>query len=373
MNEFTTPEGTRDLILQESYTRKQLQLELEDCFQSWGYQEVTTPMIEYYNTYNVAQMKEEQMYKFFDASGKILTLRPDMTIPIARVAATKFKDASLPLRFRYSANVFKVNEKLSGNKNEICDCGVELIGVEEPSGDLQILACAIDALSLLGDIHYTLEIGNINFFQEACRDLSLNSEQISKLATLIDKKSLKSLELYVQELGLDEAMQTFFMKLPWLCGGKEVLEEARKYAFNDRLVSILDTLETIRLQLAQLGYEKFITFDLGKVARLHYYTGLIFEAFVAGVGMSILSGGRYDALLKCFGKDLAAIGFSVRLDALLDIITRKEERKRITLLYPKDKIVEALEKAGTLRKNFIVELQEDEQVASPRIKEEPTC
>lgn len=370
MNEFTTPQGTRDLVIDECYTRRKLRIELEDVFARWGYQEVITPMIEYYNTFSMADMKEEEMYKILDASGRILTLRPDMTIPIARVAATKFKDAKGPLRFMHCSNVFKVNEQLHGNKNESCDCGIELIGVEEPCGDLEVLNCAFDALRILGDIRYTLEIGNLNFFHAACKDLNISKQEQEQLADLVNRKSLKSLEDFVNTLDISDDMKAFFNKLPWLNGSVEILNEARAYAFNEELVNTLNQLEQLCGQLKALGYDDVVTIDLGKVPSLNYYTGLIFEAFVEGVGISILSGGRYDELLKRFGKDLPAIGFAVRLDALLDIIQRKDSRKRIVLEYSSKHCLEALRKAQVLRENFIVELAINEDIDEVRTRKD---
>ena len=108
MIEFTTPLGTRDLIQQECVDKRRLEQHFRHIFERWGYEEVMTPMLEYYQTFSIANMKEKEVYKILDASNRIVTLRGDMTIPISRVVATKFKEAPLPLRFQYCANVFKV-------------------------------------------------------------------------------------------------------------------------------------------------------------------------------------------------------------------------------------------------------------------------
>lgn len=362
MIEFTTPLGTRDLIKQEALTRRVLQTKLTTIFDHWGYEEIVTPMIEYYNTFSIADMKEQEVYKILDASNRILTLRADMTIPIARVAATKFKDCELPLRFQYSANVFKVIEEFSGNQNESTDCGIELLGVEEPYGDLEILACALDALSVLKGLHYTLEIGNLNFFQAACDVLQLADETRSTLADLINRKSLKALNDYVDTLALDDQKKEFFKQLPWLCGDISILKEANAYAFHDDLKDILTQLDTLCTQLKQLGYDDAITIDLGKIPRMKYYTGLIFEAFVEGVGISVLSGGRYDKLVQRFGRDVCAIGFAIRLDALLEVLNIQETKECCTIKYPPNQQVEALRKAQELRTKQIVVLKMDEEV-----------
>lgn len=362
MNEFTTPQGTRDFIVNECYTRRNLRMQLEDIYRKWGYQEIITPMIEYYDTFRIADMREEEMYKILDASGRILTLRPDMTIPLARVAATKFKDVKGPLRFMHTSNVFKVNEELHGNKNESCDCGVELLGVEEPYGDLEILNCALDALSILQDTRYTLEIGNLNFFHSACKDLNITPQQQVQLGDLVNRKSMTSLKEFVDTLDIQEERKEFFLQLPWLCGDITILKEATAIAFNDELLAIVKQMETLCKNLHALGFDKALTIDFGKVPHLKYYTGLIFEAFVEGVGISVLSGGRYDKLLKRFGKDMPAIGFAVRLDALQDILQNQDCEQRIIVEYNETHCVDALLKAQQLRKTNIVEMRLNKQI-----------
>lgn len=370
MIEFTTPLGTRDLIQQECENKRFLEKHFRTVFEKWGYEEVMTPMLEYYQTFSVAQMKEQEIYKILDASNRILTLRGDMTIPIARVAATKFKKSTAPLRFQYCANVFKVKERLSGNQNESTDCGVELFNVPEPYGDLEILACALDALQILDGHQYTLEIGNRNFFQAACTALHLPDSSIQSLADMINRKSLKELQDYADALALSEDKKQFFKQLPWLCGDIKVLTEARSLAFDPSLHAILDELNELCQLLQQLGYAKHISIDLGKIPRMEYYTGIIFDAYVEGSGDSVLSGGRYDHLTGRFGKSCSAIGFAIRLDALSAIIHHHSAQKHISLHYPPHLQAEAFLQAKQLRNESIVHLVLDENSTTIQIKEE---
>lgn len=370
MIEFTTPPGTRDLIRQECIDKRYLEQHFRTVFTHWGYEEVMTPMLEYYQTFSIANMKEKEVYKILDASNRIVTLRGDMTIPISRVVATKFKDSPFPLRFQYCANVFKVKERLSGNQNESSDCGVELYGVDAPYGDLEILACALDALSVLEGYQYTLEIGNRNFFHEACTALSLEKTAVERLADYINRKSLKELQDYVDELSISEAHKHFFKQLPWLCGDLSTIAEARSIAFDESLNTILDELETLCDQLKELGYEKHISIDLSKLPRMEYYTGIIFDAYVEGIGDSVLSGGRYDQLTKRFGKNISAVGFAIRLDALAALLHHHETQKTITLSYPAQLQIEALKKAEKLRKTAVVKLFVDNTLTQIQSKEE---
>lgn len=373
-NKHLIPEGTRDLILGECLIKKNLQNNIEGVLDKWGYKEVVTPTIEFYNTFNseFQSLKDEELFKFFDNKGRILVLRPDMTIPIARVVGTKFKDANPPLRFRYTANVFRVNESLGGKKNEYTDCGVELIGLSDEESDLEILVTALDSLKVLKNNNFKFEIGNINFFNAAISELDLDKEEINKLAELIDKKNLKSLENYLNELNLSEDYKEFFNKLPWLFGGEDVLIEGKKYAFNDELKNIIEYLEKLSSSLKKLGYEDMLTFDLGMVPGLNYYTGIIFRGYVEGVGVTVLSGGRYDNLISKFGRDIPAVGFSIKIDALLDVIEEESKKeKKYVIYYGNSYSLEAIKKAKTLRNlGFVVELIPDNNLQGIDVKEE---
>lgn len=374
MKQFTIPTGMRDVILDECAARRELQQAIEERFESWGYDEVITPMIEFYKTYEAGfdNINEQDMYKFFDAQGRILMLRADMTIPIARLAATKFKDVQPPLRFRYCANVFKVHEDLSGLKNEISDCGVELIGVDQQSGDLEILMTALDALSVVKDHTWVLEIGNINFFREACRFFQISQEDSEELSDLIDQKSMTSLAEKLDSLKLSEEGKTFFLQLPWMSGDREILEKAKQYCFCEELKEILRRLLLLADDLQQLGCVQ-IRFDLGKTKNLNYYTGIVFEAYVEGVGKRVLSGGRYDTLLEKYGRNLPAVGFSIKLDALSQIYQAKEKEKKTVIKYHPDDRVEAMKKARELAKTTRICMIVDSSIKDIEIKEETLC
>lgn len=164
MQQIQLPQGMKDTILNECEKKKYLQNTLEQIFESFGYEEIITPTIEYYETYENAfkNIQTTDMYKFFDENGRILTLRTDMTVPIARVCASKFKDSKPPFRYRYTSNVFKVRQKFAGKRSEVTDCGIELIGLDSKS-DVQVLCCALEVMKNFKN--YTLEIGNVKFFQ----------------------------------------------------------------------------------------------------------------------------------------------------------------------------------------------------------------
>lgn len=349
MKQIRIPAGMRDTIQKDAARKEKLRRKIEEVYASYGYEKVETPLIEFYSTYQYAfsSITEEELVKFIDENGNIVALRTDMTLPIARVCASKFLNTEPPYRFRYTANVYKVRQHFAGKRNEVTDCGIELIGMED-TADLEILACALEVMKQMNVEDYTLEIGYSDFFKKACALSSLNEKQTSQLANLVDRKSLVELASYLDEQSLPEAQKKFFLALPYL-SGKDALSNAKECSFHRELKEAVEKMETLQEELNELGYGEYVQFDFGKVPHLDYYTGIIFEGYVSGVGSSVLSGGRYDNLLAKFGRDLPACGFGVKIDYLLDV-AQEEVETPVSIFYPKDKKVEALKRAEQLRK-----------------------
>lgn len=357
----TIPEGTRDLILDECIIKRNLERNVDGLFEKWGYKEVITPTLEFYETfnYNSQSLREEDMYKFFDNRGRILVLRPDMTIPIARVMETKLKDVGLPIKLRYTSNVFRVHESLGGKRNEYTDCGVEFIGLEDKKSDLEILVLALEALKKLGLKDFKLEVGNIGFFNGAFKNLEIDQEYKEIIARFIEDKNLKNLEDYLADLDIKEDYKKFFNKLPWMFGDKQVLEEAKKLAFNEDIKENLEYLENLYLELKELGYGENVTFDLGMVPGLNYYTGIIFRGYGEGVGNTLLRGGRYDNLINVSKNSIPAIGFSIDINSVIPIVKLNNNLKEneYKIYYCKKNKIEAIRKSEELRSNgYIVDL-----------------
>lgn len=350
--QIRTPQGMRDLAGDDVRKKRYLQKVMLDAFEKHGFEEVMTPAMEYYQTYSRAfdDLQDREMVKLFDENSDILALRLDMTVPIVRMAAARYQDAPKPLRFSYCSNVYKMRKSFAGKRSEVMDCGIELIG-SDPFSDLEVLTTALDTLDAIGLEGYTFEIGEANFFDIAASLVFENREDRIKAADLINRKSMVELREFFEESGLNPVVQEFFMALPMLNGSAEILEEARKYAFNEDLMAVIDRLEAIYLALKELGYESAIRFDLGKIPYLNYYTGLIFEAFAFGVGTSILSGGRYDRLCEKFGMPAQACGFSLKLDYLIDLVQAPEKKPLWKVRYPADRWKEAFELADEIRRN----------------------
>ncbi len=354
MRQIQIPSGMRDVFPSDCIKKKMLKKRIEGVYESYGYRFIETPLIEYYASYQQVfpLIEEEELYKIVDENGKIMALRTDMTLPIARLCATKYRDSQTPMRFAYSANVYKVRQAFAGKRNEVTDCGVELIGLDSHA-DMEVVACACDVMDTIRCGRYVLEIGDSNFLRLACRKARLDKEQMQMMALLVDRKEMPRLKEFVNALDLGEQERGFFRHVP-LMNGKNALAEAKALCFDDELKAIVERLERLGDGLKRLGYDN-IAFDLGKAPRLEYYTGIIFEAYVENIGTAVLSGGRYDGMLAKLGKDWPACGFGVKLDYILDVLP-EEKDATIKLCYPKEQVLQALEKARELRKEYNVEM-----------------
>ncbi len=348
------PEGTRDIILDECVLKRKLEKDLDGIFEKWGYKEVITPTVEYYETFNqdFGTLKEEDMYKFFDNKGRILVLRPDMTVPIARVVETKLKDSEFPIQLRYNSNIFRVHKSLGGKRNEYTDAGIELIGLEDVKSDVEVLVLALESMEKLGFKDFKLELGNSDFINGAFENGDFEDESKSVIAKYIDEKNMKSLEEYLDTLNIDKEYKDFFNKLPWLFGEKDVLKKAEKLAFNNVLKNKVNYLQKLYDELDELGYGSNITFDLGMIPRLNYYTGIIFKGYCEGVGTTVLRGGRYDNLIRPNKKNIPAIGFSIDINSVIysmDINKTVEDNEYI-LFYNRENKIKAIKESQKLRK-----------------------
>lgn len=343
-----TPEGTRDRLFGECCERRQVQAALTKLFRQRGYTEIMTPEVEFYDVFTLAgnSIPQESMLKIIDRSGKICVLRPDGTTPIARVAATKLKDMILPRRFYYSQNVYRSSSGNKGQKGEIPQCGVELIGASGMKADLEMIAAAVDAIRACGVEQFHVEIGHAGIFRTFVQDLDMDEDALEEMRSLIEGKNFAALGDFLSPYAGQSAYQAV-ERLAYLFGGSEVLDEAETLL--GRKDPALEYLRKLYEILVATGYGQYIRFDLGMVHQIDYYTGVIFRGYVEGAGDAVLSGGRYDNLCKAFGRSAQAIGFAIDVDVVASCI-RPAELPRVTTVihYESTMLAKALQIVNAL-------------------------
>lgn len=323
-NDLITPEGTRDLLFGDCLARRAVENKLAELFTRSGYSEVVTPGIEFYDLFSGSSrhFRQEVMYKLTDSKGRLMVLRPDSTIPIARLAASRLASAKLPLRLYYNQAVYENNALLKGRSDEIAQAGIELIGGENTErADLEAMCLALEALEAFDSDNFRFEIGDIGYFKELVSKLEVEDSVREDIRLLISAKDFPALNDLLDEIG-DNEITRALKQLPRLFGGLDVLDRASEMFSDEKTDRILSHLKDVAGKLASLGYEGKISVDLGIVSHANYYTGIVFKGYLSGIGKSVLKGGRYDKLLGEFGRPSPAVGFGVNCDDVANYLRR---------------------------------------------------
>jgi ATP phosphoribosyltransferase regulatory subunit len=252
----------------------------------------------------------------------MLAFPPDITPQIARIVASRMAEMALPLRLCYSGRVLRHAEQQAGKEREIFQSGVELIGLDGPEADAEMIAMAIEALSSVGAESFTIDIGQVEFFRGVMDGLPLDSRAAAQVADAVLRKDNSELAKLIEKAPLADREKEEILVLPRLFGGREVLEKAEKSVGNDRSRRALDSLARVLDVLEIYGVLDHVTIDLGELRGLQYHTGVTFQGFLEGVGQSVCSGGRYNNLTAQYGYVAPATGFTFNLLHLLFALDR---------------------------------------------------
>jgi ATP phosphoribosyltransferase regulatory subunit HisZ len=267
-------------------------------FDERGYGEVATPALEYEEVLTRGDpAAADPAYRLFDEHGNVLVLRSDMTIPIARVVATRYPAAETPLRFCYVQHAYRAVRQHRGQPREILQAGIELVGAPGPDGTAEaiiVLCAALDAAGLAG---YRVGVGDASLFARA-----LTGAGVSRPASILhalDARDFVALERELRDAGAPPELA----RLASTRGGPEVLEGVPEAATLRDLHALLPADVAAR-----------VIYDLGLLRTLGYYTGAVFEVYDAAFGAPIGGGGRYDDLLGRFGRELPACGWALDVE-----------------------------------------------------------
>jgi ATP phosphoribosyltransferase regulatory subunit len=311
------PHGVADLFFNDAARKRAVERKLADTFAHWGYSEIIPPMFEYYESLaaEAGQQLREEMYRFFDRDGRTLALRADFTIPTARIVGTKLFDRAMPLRFFYVGSAFRYEEPQAGVRREFTQAGIELIGAATADADAEAIALAMTALRAIGLDDFQFTLSNAAYVQATMRDLALKDANDLALREAIRRKNAPELTRLLDSFDLDPARRRALAQLPMLWGEVGVLDRAE--CVNDDARAAVDHLRQVVTRLTQFGLQDFVTLDLAENRGMEYYTGILFEGFVEGVGFAVASGGRYDNLIAHFGPSIPAVGFAIGVERLL--------------------------------------------------------
>lgn len=323
MSKYKLPPGVQDLLPDECYNFEIIRSKLKDKFLRAGCRPISCAAINYYDTFaSVAgRVPQEEMFKSTDADGKILVLRPDMTLAVSAVAAAKLKQTAVKLS--YVAQSWNYIAMHGESQREFLQAGVEFLGVTSPLADAQTVAFAIECLKEINVDEFIIDIGHVGFFKGLLSGSGLDEAQAEEIRRRINSKDNVGVQMSLKEYGADERASKAIMALPTLFGGVEVLERARHLTDNEEALSALKHLKRVYDILEGFGLGEYISIDLGTVKSLSYYSGIVFTGLVKNYGSYVLSGGRYDYLADEFGRHIPAVGFAMGLKRILKVLERQ--------------------------------------------------
>lgn len=324
-----TPDGVQDLLFEQCYLKRNMEQNIREHLRRGGYYELETPSLEFYDAFatGAGAIEQEVMYKLVDQQGRLLVLRPDLTIPAARVYATKLKNLPLPLKLFYIGNAFKYNAAGGGRSKEFTQAGLEIIGAPGSAADAEAIAEAILLAKAMGLEEFQIDIGQVDFFKGVVEEAGFDEVEREAIRTVVDRKDYAQLEHLLSEKDLPASLHDLLLGLPKLFGDTEVLDKAVLAARNERSLRAIQNLREILTILEEYGLRQYVSIDLGMVNSLHYYTGTIFKGFTYGVGFPFLSGGRYDTLIGNFGEPVAATGFSMGINLVMQALSRQGQER----------------------------------------------
>lgn len=351
-----TPRGLGDLVGKEVALTRKLEEKLGKLISSWGYQEVRTPTIEFADV--LAKGSEGELaeaFLFVDRQGDLVSLRPEMTTPCARLLSSRLLTQPLPLRLFYGANVFRYEEPQEGRNREFRQIGVELAGLPAPVGDAEVVALAISAFEAVNLQNFQFALSHVGILEGLLEASGIEKALHHELLDLLRRGEFVAYRKLVSELATG-TIGEILEELPRLRGEASLLTELEaKLAKEPSSIGVGNTRRALFelsgiLELIEIyGLGSHVKVDLGMVKDFTYYTGFIMEGYSADLGYTIASGGRYDQLLKSFGRPAPATGWALGVERLLLALERQGglelQEKTMILVTPQAGTTEHWEEA----------------------------
>lgn len=372
------PEGIDELLPAEAAQLETLRRKLIDRMQSWGYQLVFPPLVEYLDSLltGTAKTLDLQTFKLTDQmSGRLLGIRADMTPQVARMAAHKLRNQHDVLRLCYIGNVLHTLPEGQGTSRNPIQLGAEIYGHSGAESDMEVLQLMVETLNVSGVVKaLSLDLGHVGIYRGIALHAGLNNNQEQELFSALQRKALPEIECLLQEYNLSADCNAMLLALAELNGDVSILQQAKKVLASapESVQHALATLQVIADMTAQRLPEITMNFDLAELRGYHYHTGVVFAAYQAGMSQAIAMGGRYDDIGEDFGHAQPATGFSLDLKPLASQLSLPIESKpAIAVIWADDleqqNTVEQLRSQGEV---VVYQLPDTELTASKILKQQ---
>lgn len=349
---FEKPLGMVDTLPNLYEVKKKTRQAMTKIIEQWGFQFIETPTLEYYETVGVqSAILDQQLFKLLDQQGHTLVLRPDMTAPIARVAASKLYNNLYPLRLAYSANVYRAQQREGGRPAEFEQVGVELIGDGTTGADAEVISLMVSTLKDAGLEHFKIAIGHIGYANALFKEVLGNQERADVLRRFLYEKNYVGYREHVKGLPLSSIDKERLLVLLTLRGGIDKVDAAKELVSSEEATSSLEEINKLWTNLEAFGVTDYLKLDLNIVSHMSYYTGILFEVYAENVGFLIGNGGRYDHLFEKFNRAAPATGFGLHIDRLIEALNIEESPQLQCVIYSQERRMEAISYTNELRES----------------------
>ncbi len=329
---LVTPSGFRDVLAEEAIVRERITRSVQQLFADRGYLPIETPTLEVMDVMQAGGRLPGSPFKFFDSRGDLLAMRPDVTLQVARMCATRLAGEPGPLRFRYTQRVFREAEsKSQAEAREVTQMGIECVGESGPKADAEVVGLLAEALTLSGVGEFSLAVATVGVLRallnrsgaparwKAC---VLEAYHASNFVELDRLTALNGEELGMDVSSVAPAYAIAIRALPRIRGGREAIERVRELVAPLGCLDGLDDFEKTFDLLAEAGLADRVLVDFSVMSSFDYYTGIVFEAYSPHLGTELGSGGRYDNMISAYGESRPAAGFAFTLEQAMSAATK---------------------------------------------------
>ena len=327
MSNWQLPEGIDELTGNQANAFESARRELLDLYQSWGYEIVVPPMIEYADNLVLnSKSIDDKTFKFLDsASTRMLGVHSDITPQVARIDSKRDNSEDI-YRYCYINAILQTKADDFYASRSPIQAGVELYGYKGIDADIEVIVLMLSSLKLLDISTPTLSLGNTVIFNALCDSANLEDKDKSALRDIFRRKSVPDLNNFLSQNQIKESSK--FKSLVNLDGDAKVLDDALKIF--QGMPSIIEAINDLRkLNNFFKDYDIKLMFDLGEVKAYEYHDGIVFAAYSQKFSKAIAQGGRYDDLSQSFDSTREATGFSFDLKFLIHQQASKVESKKV--------------------------------------------
>jgi ATP phosphoribosyltransferase regulatory subunit len=346
------PDGVEEILPVEAFKLETLRRELLDLYQSWGYQLVIPPLIEFLDSLLVGSSHDQDLntFKITDQlSGRMMGIRADITPQVARIDAHCMNHSG-PVRLCYADTVLHTKPRGMMTSRVPFRVGAELFGHAGVECDIELISLMQETLAKVGINEIYIVLGHVGIFRTLVQEAGLGFKVERELFLAVQRKAFDEIDDIVYANVKDEKYCEMLRRLTWLNGDESTLEDAVSLFADapDSVKAELEELITIAENVKQRNPQINLHFDLCELRGYEYHTGIVFAAYTPGYGRAVAKGGRYDDIGEAFGRARPASGFDSDLKVLAKLSSKLISRK-LGVLAPNGTCPKLLAKIAELR------------------------